>query len=95
VHTPEAGDDAAFARRYEYADWGYGYELNAAAFVGQPTGGKQFELLYHCCLLDEVVTIQIFDTVEWAVADTIIVTQPEPMTVMLLGLGGVLLRRRK
>jgi hypothetical protein len=91
---PGAGDILAMTRRIEYDDWGYGYELSAASATSVP-GGKQFEYLYHCCLPDEVVTIQLWDAYDWALADTIVVTQPEPMTIMLLGLGGLLLRRRK
>jgi hypothetical protein len=81
-------------------DWGFGYELSAA--WPPPThapGGTEFDLAYHCSGTGDVL-IQLFDSnVGYDPAsaqDTIIVHQiPEPITLTLLGLGGLLLRRRK
>jgi len=92
-----AGDvGLAFARRYEYDDWGWGYELSAASATHTP-GGKQFEMIFHC-VAEVDVTIQLWDSTVWPLtaADTIVVHQiPEPATMLLLSLGGLLLRRRK
>ena len=91
-HTGET--PLAYAQRYEYDDWGWGYEITAASATSVP-GGKQFEFLFHCCL-EEDVTIQLYDYWSWNLADTIVVHQiPEPATIALLGLGSMFLMRRR
>lgn len=96
-----AGDvgTLALAARYEEDDWGFGYEIQANSATSVP-GGLQFEFLYHCCGPEsEYVTITLWEAPNYTTpADTIVIHQyiPEPMTVALLGLGGLfLLRRRK
>lgn len=58
------------------------------------TAGKHFEIDYHCTGLGDVaIILQDFQLVE---VDRIVIHQiPEPVSMLLLGLGGLLLRRRK
>lgn len=92
-----AGDvGLAQAVRFEMGGFGFGYNLTAASATSVP-GGLQFELLYHCCGPEtEWVTINLLDEMG-GIKDSILIHQtPEPMTIALLGLGGLfLLRRRK
>jgi hypothetical protein len=95
-----AGDsDLSGTQRYTEVDWGWGYELSANSATSVP-GGRQFDVIYHCTGPEsEYVTITLWDDAEGYVTpqDTILIHQvPEPMTIALLGLGGLfLLRRRK
>ena len=61
-----------------------------------PTLGEWWYEEFHCDG-DGDVTINLYDPTGATVIDTILIHQPipEPMTIALLGLGGLLLRRRK
>jgi len=95
---PAAGKDAT-ARIYP----GYAttWQLSAAALPGNTppvSPGSQFEIGFHC-LAPGDVTITLWGDA-WDTAgppiDTLVIHQiPEPVTIGLLGLGGLFLRRRK
>lgn len=93
-----AGDYPGSTGRYSYAGWGFGYEFTVAGGVPTPDlpGGLAFDYLFHC-EGEGTVVIELWEDPDYTnVADTLTITQiPEPMTVALLGLGGLLLRRRK
>jgi len=89
---PAATDSLALS------DGGYGYGWIAALLpVPDVTGdvGTWWELTLHCegpgdCVVD------LYDASGYVIIDTLTIQQiPEPITVALLGLGGLLLRRRK
>jgi len=62
---------------------------------GEPANGLLIDgLIFHCEGEPDDVILTMMD-LELFVFDTQVIHQPEPMTVMLLGLGGLFLRRRK
>ena len=80
------------------SDGGYGdkwlyYEItDPGTYI--PETGVWYEVTFHCTGPDDVI-INLYDEDGLVVEDSILVHQPEPMTVALLGLGGLFLRRRK
>lgn len=94
-----AGDLAAY-EPYTEAGWGAGYMLTAAASPGstQPIStGAQFNVNYSGATLGQTATISLFVDPEYTtpVASVNVSIIPEPMTIALLGLGALFLRKRK
>jgi hypothetical protein len=94
-----AGDGSSFSS-YAEADWGFGYFISDVQWEGTNPAGVVWEGLYHCLGEEsDYVVISIWDAAgPYEVPDDVLVIHqvPEPMTIALLGLGGlVLLRRRK
>jgi hypothetical protein len=95
-HNRSAGNAATFT------DGGYGinwFSFDTGLYgmePGQyPVAGTWFTDIFHC-LGPGYVYINLYDTSGYILEDSILVHQiPEPVTLALLGLGGLLLRRRK
>jgi hypothetical protein len=89
-----AGDLGAISE-YSEAGWGAGYELVVAA---SPTGtpvaaGAQFTMSVVGGNQGDLIDLYVDPDYENVVARVTVV--PEPVTLMLLGLGGLFLRRRR
>lgn len=95
----DAAGDTAAATEYTEAGWGTGYELTASMSPsGSPAiaAGNQFSFDYIGEVGDSA-TISLFVDPEYTtpVASVDLTVVPEPMTILLLGLGGLFLRRRR
>ena len=94
----DAAGDIATATVYTEAGWGTGFELSATMSPeGVPVAiGSQFSFDYVGAIGD-TATISVFVDPEYTtpVASVNVTVVPEPMTVLLLSLGGLFLRRRR
>lgn len=90
---PAMGDAATVTTSYD-PDWLH-FGTNLYDPENPPGPGKWFEVDFHCTLEGDVY-IYLTDGTGYVIEDAILVHQvPEPMAIMLLGLGGLFLRRRK
>ena len=78
---------------YTYYPYFY-WMITIADSGGALVPGTGFEADFHCDGPDDVI-LTLIDYDSGLVVDTLVVHQPEPMTIALLGLGGLFLRRRK
>jgi len=95
----DAAGDIGVASAYSEAGWGTGYELSASMSpTGVPatTAGSQFSFDYVGSVGD-IATISLFTDPEYTTpaASVNVTVVPEPMTIVLLGLGALFLRRRR
>ena len=98
VKLDAAGDIGVFSA-YTEAGWGTGFELTASmspAGVPALATGSQFSFDYLGSIGD-TATISLFLDPEFTtpVASVNVTVVPEPMTVLLLSLGALFLRRRR
>ncbi len=94
----DAAGNSATATTYTEAGWGTGYELTASMSPeGIPAiaAGSQFSFDY-VGTIGDTATISVFvDDYTTLVASVNVTVVPEPMTVLLLSLGALFLRRRR
>jgi hypothetical protein len=95
----DAAGDIGAAAAYTEAGWGTGFELTASMSPnGNPAvaAGSQFSFDYVGAIGD-TATISLFVDPEYTtpVASVNVTVVPEPMTVLLLGLGALFLRRHR
>ena len=95
----DAAGDLGAAEAYSEVNWGTGYELTVQMGpTGDPpiAAGNQFSLDY-VGEIGDTATISLFVGPEYTtpVASVNVTVVPEPMTIILLGLGGLFLRRRR
>jgi len=88
------GDLSSIGLQGHYANYNY-YYVTVADSQGNLVPGIGFEVDYHADGLDDIL-VELYDESYTTILDTLVVHQvPEPITIALLGLGGLLLRRRK
>ena len=95
----DAAGDLGAAEAYTETGWGTGYQLSASMGpAGDPpiATGSQFSLDY-VGEVGDTATISLFLDPEYTtpVASVNLTVVPEPMTVLLLSLGALFLRRRR
>ncbi len=95
----DAAGNLASVSPYSEAGWGTGYELTVAQSPGGVPAiavGNQFSMNF-TGTLGQTARISLFLDPEFTipVSSVLVTVVPEPMTILLLGLGSLLLRRRK
>ena len=103
VHVPPAPDLSQMLGVEWAAAWtnttdlGIYGQFMSSGMVAGPTGTFVDEILFHCeGGVDAVISLYTTpDFVEYTLKDSIIIHQPEPATIALLSLGGLLLRKKR
>ena len=91
------GNNSSYYGPYFPGYYGGNYDYYAVSISdtgGNLVPGTGFEIDFHCDGPGDVL-LQLIDFNTFAVLDSLVIHQPEPMTIALLGLGGLFLRRRK
>lgn len=93
--TANAGDNPT-CNPYMYSGYGDGYTIAADYLSTAPSAGIQFTMNVSGDI-DDTGTVLLWTSEDWLTpADTLAYKiVPEPMTIALLGLGGLFLRRRR
>lgn len=90
-----AGGDASY---YSYGAYWWKVSASGTPTSGVVTAGKHFEIEFRCASGEpaNTVVIKLMNNASSSELDRVTVSQiPEPMTIGLLGLGGLFLRRRR
>ncbi len=93
TQPPGVGDISSYLGGH-YTNYNY-YYVTIADSGGNVVPGTGFEVDYQATGIDDIL-IELYDQSGVTVIDSLVIHQtPEPMTIALLGLGGLLLRRRR
>ncbi len=74
---------------------GFYWFTGAGTPGGTPTAGEWFSIVYKCTGLGDTYISLYNDTSATVISQLLVHQVPEPITIGLLGLGGLFLRRRK
>jgi hypothetical protein len=94
---PSAGADASVAD-FSVLPGYYDLELTAVDFAATPVAGLHFSVIATAIgSVGETFTIELLngDTYDLEMSEMVTIVVPEPMTMALLSLGGLFLRRKK
>ena len=96
VYSPPAIPGASNFYTGYLSPYGDSWKLtNSLPITAMPGIGLQADYEFHCDQLGNTAVIELTD-LAGAMLDTLTINQiPEPITIALLGLGGLFLRRRK
>ena len=95
VYTPPAPSTLVATDYGVFGEYDHAFGLAMSSPVTIAGVGTWWDIVFHCDGTGDV-TIELHDNTGANLIDSAVVHQvPEPMTIALLGLGGLFLRRRK